>query len=154
MSNDLVEINRKLAAPIWGAEGQVLTYLDMLPVCIAKLAANVDELKGLLARPVVVAPGVSWLRETGESRLDLEYLQYLRLASKDVLAGSFERLVETGLTLAEATFFAAASNNDLRTIAHLKRSSAYAVRRETVEAGYWLPSSASRQHAIAAAARP
>ena len=81
-------------------------------------------------------------------------LQYLRLASKDVLAGSFERLVETGLTLAEATFFAAASNNDLRTIAHLKRSSAYAVRRETVEAGYWLPSSASRQHAIAAAARP
>lgn len=114
---DLVELNRRIARHAFQQNGAEIEakheqYLEFLAVCIARFRPSVTEVKALVF-------GVRPAQQNNllDTHLNRDYLNYCRLAGKDVEAGRYERLIELGLNIDEAELLASLTNEQITRLA-------------------------------------
>src|SRR4051794_30832813 len=108
--DDLAQLNRRIAEHWLGRlDSDQKSYLSYLSVCLGELSYSAAELHDVLARskledhdPLNIA------------KLNLRYLNFARLAAKDIEAGRLEMLVKLGITLEQAELLGNMTDEDVR----------------------------------------
>ncbi|MDK9702365.1 MAG: flagellar transcriptional regulator FlhC [Sulfuritalea sp.] len=141
--DDLIELNRMLARLAWGRLSDAEeTYLRHLPVCLGRIAPRADELRKFLNADPSGAENPLGIIQGNRA-----YLEYARLAGKDILAGKHVRLVETGFDWEDVQFLAQVTNLQIRTIAAQWNGAIYRFIGDKLKAGSALAHSVGKMHA-------
>jgi len=113
MIDDLRQLNRLIASHWLGhLDAEEEAYVNFASVCIGQLTHGATELSQLLSR----LKQESWSPLTvGE--LNRRYLTFVRLAARDASVESLDMMVRIGITLRQAAFLRALSDEDLNRLA-------------------------------------
>ena len=146
---DLVDLNRRIARHalrenVAGTNERVEQYLEYLSVCVARLRPSVADIKKILF-------GVRPAHENtlADTHINRDYLNFCRLAGKDIEAGRYERLIELGLTVDQAEMIAGLSNEQITRLALCYPGAVAEFDAEPFLRGAGLHSCAGRFHASA-----
>ncbi len=114
---DLVDLNRRIVRNVLWKNAKEMTpqqeqYLGFLPVCVARLSPCVADIRKMLF-------GVRPRQENTlpDMQVNCDYLNYCRLAGKDIGAGRYSRLIELGLKVEEAEAIAGLANEQITRLA-------------------------------------
>jgi hypothetical protein len=109
--NDLTHLNQCIAEHWLGPlQKNQFQYLEAIRVCIAKLNHSTQTLHRVANN--LSAPLTTYTTVTVE--LNALYLNYVRLAAKDIVAGFVEKWIETGLDWEQTQWLARIDNQQLK----------------------------------------
>lgn len=96
--DDLIDLNRRIAEHwLGGLDAEQETYLTYTSVCLGQLTHSAAELAHVLA-----CSKQEHHNSLPVAKLNRQYLNFARLAAKDVAAGKPEMLIRLGINLAQA----------------------------------------------------
>lgn len=99
---DLLELNRRIAAHVGEINANVASSLSKVSICIGRLKPSGEQLIRAIAEPRMLS---------GENSLDVvsinrEYLSFCRLVSRDIIHGHYDGLVVLDCDLQQANLLA------------------------------------------------
>jgi hypothetical protein len=149
--DDLVQVNRNIAQFWLGRlDARQEEYLSHAPVCLGELICSAAELAQVLAASKQARTDRLRILE-----LNRRYLQFARLAAKDVAGGRLEMLIRLGLNLEQSTVLSQLTNDDVALLALLWQGPIVRFDSRSFRQGTALHAGAAQQHARAVlATRP
>jgi len=143
--DDLLQLNRSIAEHWLGKlDGRQEEYLGYTPVCLGDLACSAAELAQTLEAS----------KKTRADRLRIlelnrRYLQFARLAAKDVAAGKLEMLIKLGINMAQAAVLGQLSDEDIALLALAWQGPIVQFASRSFRQGTAMHEGAAKQHARA-----
>lgn len=142
--DDLIELNRGLARREWGKLSAVEdAYLGNLPTCLGRLKPPPSTLQAFLRS--IRTPATE--NQLAIAQANRAYLEYGRLAGKDILCGKHVRLMETGFDWEDVQFVARLTNAQIRTLASYWGGLIYDFIGNKLKAGSALDRNVAKVHA-------
>lgn len=143
--NDLVRLNRSIAEYWLGKlDGPQEEYLGYAPVCLGDLACSAAELAQALE-----ASKKSRVDRLRILELNRQYLQFARMAAKDVAAGKFEMLIKLGLNMDQVAVLGQLTNDEVALLALTWQGPIVQFASRSFRQGSAMHEGAAKHHATA-----
>ena len=143
--DDLTKLNRTIAEHWLGRlTPDQEDYLRFTSVCLGQFQHSAAEIAEFLAR--TKQGNYDPLRN---AKLNRRYLNFARLASKDIAAGKVEMLIKLGITLEQAEMFAKLTNGEVSRLAFVWDGTIIRFAGQALTRGSALHSRAAKHHATA-----
>lgn len=145
--DDLVELNLRIAQHNMGGLDQAQRdYLQSSSSCLARLTPTAEEMQKFLQSS---SQSVSHENPLDVVSLNREYLNFVRLMAKDIIAGHTEKLVMMGLDWGQVELVAGLTNQKISQLAIYWPGLIFTFATTVVAQGARLHPSAAFFHATA-----
>jgi hypothetical protein len=142
---DLTKLNRTIAEHWLGRlSTDQEEYLRYTSVCLGEFHHSAAEIAAFLAH--TKHGNYDPLRN---AKLNRRYLNFARLASKDIGAGHVEMLIKLGITLEQAEMFAKLTNGEVSRLAFVWDGAIIRFASQVLTRGSALHARAAKHHATA-----
>lgn len=143
--DDLTKLNRTIAEHWLGRlTPDQEDYLRYTSVCLGQFHHGAAEIADFLAR--TKEGNYDPLRN---AKLNRRYLNFARLASKDIAAGKVEMLIKLGITLEQAEMLAKLTNGEVSRLAFVWDGAIIRFAGQALTRGAALHARAAKHHATA-----
>ena len=143
--DDLTKLNRTIAEHWLGRlTAEQEDYLRYASVCLGEFHHSAAEIADFLAR--TKAGNYDPLRN---AKLNRRYLNFARLAAKDIAAGKLEMLIKLGITLEQAEMLAKLTNGEVSRLAFVWDGAIIRFAGQALTRGAALHARAAKHHATA-----
>lgn len=141
--DDLLELNRTIAEHWLGKlSANQENYLNFTEVCLGLLPHSAEALAAVLTTSKQAREDKLRVLE-----LNRRYLNFARLASKDIAAGKHEMLIKMGINMSQAKLLSALSNEEIALLALVWQGPIVAFQRQPFIKGAAMEIGAGKHHA-------